>query len=371
MSDEPINHIPGGNPPEPGPNPELGPDVGPPSTGPDVGPPDEVPEVGPDVWPGPHPEKVPPSETQPPASVSKQLKLALGAVLAVAVVVGLFFANRYLITPATKVRMQAGGLSSASGPHPEAPGFSLTDLSGQKINLEDYKGKVVLLDFWATWCGPCRLEIPWFVDLENQYRDRGFAVIGVSMDDGPEPVREFYKQFKMNYPVGMGDDKVSELYGGILGLPTSFLIGRDGRIYAKHVGASDRSVFEEEIEQLLAAGPDSPLTDFKQVGGASPDTKIEVSSLAEVNSEVPGIDLTRYPDTEKKAFEETLAKQNCSCGCKLTLLRCRQIDRSCNVSLKAAREIAKVFFVAKRPGSASSNPASIGSPSASETTVQR
>ncbi len=350
--------------------PEPGPDVGPPQTGPDVGPPDEVPEVGPDVWPGPGPEKSPPSQMRTAAPLPRQLKTAIGAIVAIAVVAGLYFANRYLITPATKGRVHAGGLSQASGPHPEAPGFSLTDLSGQKINLDDYKGKVILLDFWATWCGPCRLEIPWFVDLENQYRDRGFAVIGVSLDDGPEPVREFYKQFKMNYPVAMGDDKISELYGGILGLPTSFLIGRDGRIYAKHIGASDRSVFEEEVEQLLAAKPDGPLTDFKQVGAAVPEDKIEVSTPAEVNSEVPGIDLTRHSETDNKAFEAVLAKQNCSCGCKLTLLRCRQIDRSCGVSLKAARELARTFFAENKPGSASSNPASKNS-SASGTPIEK
>jgi cytochrome c biogenesis protein CcmG, thiol:disulfide interchange protein DsbE len=132
-----------------------------------------------------------------------------------------------------------------------APDFSLPDLTGRRLGLSTYRGKVVLLDFWATWCDPCREEIPHFVELQNKYRDRGFQILSVSMDDGPEPVRDFYQRFKMNYPVVMGNAKMGELYGGVLGLPIAFLIGRDGRIYGKHIGATDITVFEEEIISLL------------------------------------------------------------------------------------------------------------------------
>ena len=132
-----------------------------------------------------------------------------------------------------------------------APDFTLQDLSGQPLTLSSYRGKVVLLDFWATWCGPCREEIPRFVEMQNQYGGRGLQILGVSMDDSPEPVREFRQNFKMNYPVVMGNAKTGELYGGILGLPIAFLIGRDGRISAKHIGATDISVLEREIVSLL------------------------------------------------------------------------------------------------------------------------
>ena len=124
-------------------------------------------------------------------------------------------------------------------------------MNGQQLHLSDYRGSVLLLDFWATWCDPCREEIPHFVELQNKYRDQGLQIVGVSMDDSPESVRDFYRQFKVNYPVVMGNAATGELYGGVLGLPIAFLIGRDGRIYSKHIGATDIAVFEREITILL------------------------------------------------------------------------------------------------------------------------
>jgi thiol-disulfide isomerase/thioredoxin len=110
----------------------------------------------------------------------------------------------------------------------------------------------VLLDFWATWCVPCREEIPHFVQMQQQYGSQGLQIIGVSMDDSPDPVQPFYQQMHMNYPVVMGNAKIGEEYGGVLGLPIAFLIGREGRIYKKHIGATNVTVFEHEITTLLA-----------------------------------------------------------------------------------------------------------------------
>ena len=132
-----------------------------------------------------------------------------------------------------------------------APDFTLPQLDGQPIRLSSYRGKIVLLDFWATWCDPCREEIPHFIELQERYSQAGFQIIGVSMDDAPDPVRTFYQQFQMNYPVVMGNAGIGEDYGGVLGLPIAFILDRDGRIVVKHVGATKPEAIEKEVVALL------------------------------------------------------------------------------------------------------------------------
>lgn len=135
-----------------------------------------------------------------------------------------------------------------------APNFSLKDADGKEVHLADYHGKVVLLDFWATWCGPCRIEIPWFTDMERQMKDKGFAVIGVSMDDeGWKVVKPFMSEMKINYRVLLGNDDAAHAYGGLDALPTTFLIDREGKIAAVHVGLTSRKDFEDGIQKLLQA----------------------------------------------------------------------------------------------------------------------
>ena len=136
-----------------------------------------------------------------------------------------------------------------------APDFQLKDANGQPFRLADYKGKVVVLNFWATWCGPCKIEIPWFAEFERTYKDRGFAVIGIAMDEeGWDVVKPYVEHRQMNYRVAVGSAEVEELYGGgggIESLPTTFVIDRAGKVADVHVGLVSKSDYRDEIEELL------------------------------------------------------------------------------------------------------------------------
>ena len=137
----------------------------------------------------------------------------------------------------------------------DAPEFTLKDADGKTVHIADYRGKVVLLDFFATWCGPCKIEIPWFTEMERKNKDRGFAVLGVSMDDeGWEVVKPFLAELNVNYRVVIGNDATAQLYGGVDALPTTFLIDTSGKIAAVHVGLAGKKEFEDGIEQLLQPG---------------------------------------------------------------------------------------------------------------------
>ena len=150
-----------------------------------------------------------------------------------------------------------------------APEFALKDADGKTVHLEDYKGKVVLLDFFATWCGPCKIEIPWFMEMERKNKDRGFSVLGVSMDDeGWEVVKPFLAELGVNYRVVIGNDATAQIYGGVDALPTTFLIDRNGRIAAIHIGLASKKVFEDGIEQLLQ-DPGGIIEDKAAAGGVS------------------------------------------------------------------------------------------------------
>lgn len=133
--------------------------------------------------------------------------------------------------------------------------FTLKDMNGRDVRMSDYKGKVILLNFWATWCGPCKYEIPEFVDLYAKYKDQGFVVLGVSTDDPPDKLRAFAQQYKMNYPVLLGRDRsdlVDDAYGPMWGIPVSFLITRSATICRRHMGLAKKEDLEKQIKALLS-----------------------------------------------------------------------------------------------------------------------
>ena len=133
----------------------------------------------------------------------------------------------------------------------QAPEFALTDIDNRPLDLKAYRGKIVLLNFWATWCAPCQLEMPHFVTWQRQYGARGLRIVGISMDDDPALARGLSAKLKLNYPVAMGDEKIGELYGGILGLPVTYLIDRNGTVSAEYRGETDLDAMEKQLKLLL------------------------------------------------------------------------------------------------------------------------
>jgi thiol-disulfide isomerase/thioredoxin len=131
--------------------------------------------------------------------------------------------------------------------------FTMKDITGKDVALSSYKGKVILLDFWATWCGPCKLEIPWFAEFYQKYGAQGLQVIGISVDDTPDKLEPYVRDMKMNYVVlqGLGHDDVQDAFGPMLGIPVTVMISRDGKICATHMGIAGKDAFEREIKALL------------------------------------------------------------------------------------------------------------------------
>jgi len=155
------------------------------------------------------------------------------------------------------LRVQAGRIApAAAGASCDQTGkgtfdFVLKNELNQPVKLAEYKGKVVIVNFWATWCGPCKSEIPDFVKLYAEYKDKGLVIVGISIDDSPEQLQAFMREFKMNYPVVQMRPEVEDAWGPFYGYPTSFIVARDGSICTKHIGPATKEQFESEIKTLL------------------------------------------------------------------------------------------------------------------------
>ncbi len=185
--------------------------------------------------------------------------LALTAAVGVAVLtVPLLMDERSSAPAAATTELDVPSLASSRGPVCKAHAagnldFTLKDINGAPVHLADYKGKVVLLNFWATWCGPCKVEIPEFAQVYSEYKDQGFVILGVLANDTPtkDQLQSFMAEYKMTYPVLFSNDRIESAFGSVWALPTSFLIGRDGSVCAKQLGPASREDVERAIKALL------------------------------------------------------------------------------------------------------------------------
>lgn len=158
-----------------------------------------------------------------------------------------------LIFGIQKARHTSGQPNSGKLQGQLAPDFELASVDGKNVKLSDYRGKAVLLNFWATWCEPCKIEMPWFVDLQKKYGEQGFQVIGVAMDDAPpKEIAEFAQKMGVNYPILIGKEKVGDDYGGVQFLPSTFYVGRDGKVIDRVFGLVSRSEIENNIKKAMA-----------------------------------------------------------------------------------------------------------------------
>jgi cytochrome c biogenesis protein CcmG/thiol:disulfide interchange protein DsbE len=215
-----------------------------------------------------------------------------------------------------------------------APEFSVKGLDGKPVNLASVRGKVVLLNFWATWCGPCRMEVPDLVALQTKYGDR-LQVIGLVVDDEDEAaVREFAKRYAINYPIAMATNEMRIRFGGVPALPTSFIIDAQGRVVQKHIGLRDPVLYETEIRSLLQLPINARVETFEDTGEV-------FLSHANRASELPGVDMSGLTPAQKTVALRRMNEESCTCGCKYTLAQCRIFDSACHVSKERTGKIVE------------------------------
>jgi thiol-disulfide isomerase/thioredoxin len=213
-----------------------------------------------------------------------------------------------------------------------APPFSARAIDGREISLASLRGKVTIVNFWATWCPPCRAEIPDLIALQAKYRDR-LQVIGISQDEaGVEVVKRFATEHDINYPIVMASPELDKLFPGVSALPTSFVIDRDGRIVQKHVGMLTARLTEAETRALAGLPVSATIEEVDQTQGLKLDNGAQALTI-------PGVDLSKLSPAKRTEALEKLNAKPCTCGCDLTVARCRVDDPSCGISLPLARQI--------------------------------
>jgi len=224
------------------------------------------------------------------------------------------------------------------------PPFTLQDIDGKPLSSSEFRGKVTLLNFWATWCGPCRAEIPDLIELQKKYADK-LQIVGLSTDEIPAAVvKRFVQKQGINYRVAITTPEVDAKFGGIVALPTSFVLDTEGRVVEKHIGLNDPSLYEAEVRALLGLPVDIQVETFEDVG------QVFLKNAARA-TELPGVDLSKLTPAQKKIALRQLNARGCTCGCALTLAQCRINDTACPISEKAANEIVgSIVGGAAEPG---------------------
>ena len=218
----------------------------------------------------------------------------------------------------------------------DVPAFSMTDIDGKTITSESLKGKVVLINFWATWCGPCVVEIPDLVRLQAKYPEQ-LVIVGVSEDENGEAlVRKFAADKQINYPLVMSTPELQALFPGVVALPTTFALDRQGKMVQKHVGL----LHAEQTEALarVLSGLETDAT----VEHVDDSNSLSDERIAEIKS-VPGVNLEKVSSERRPDVLRALNKESCTCGCGLTVAKCRVDDPSCPVSLPLAQAMADKY----------------------------
>jgi thiol-disulfide isomerase/thioredoxin len=212
--------------------------------------------------------------------------------------------------------------------------FSLTDLDGRTIASADLRGKVVLVNFWATWCPPCRAEIPDLIKLQEKYGDK-LVVLGISEDEvPPAEVKAFAIEQKMNYPIAMTTPQLSKVFRGVSALPTTFVIDRDGKLEQRHVGMLNAE--QVELEAQVLAG----LNKNARVDRVEDPARARLENAAQATS-IPGVDLAKLTPAKRTEAIKALNADDCTCGCGLTVAECRINDPTCSVSLPIAQKMVE------------------------------
>lgn len=209
---------------------------------------------------------------------------------------------------------------------------TMTDVDGRRISSADWKGKVVIVNFWATWCPPCRAEIPDLIKLQNKYKDQ-LQIIGISDDDDPPAVvKKWADQHGMNYPIVMSTPELRKVFSGVSALPTSFVVSRESRVVMRHVGMLMAATTEAETRHLAGLPVNASIEEIEK------DKPAKLANALQVTA-IPGIDLSKLTKEQRVAAIEKLNDEPCTCGCNQTVARCRVDDPTCPISLPRAKEL--------------------------------